>query len=209
MSNRPQPSHPPRLPQRTDCAASWTTRATALCPALAVLLTVLVLCLGYVAHGADRPLAAAPAGSKAAASTGATVTASTGFTGTASTGSMGIAPTGSPATATTEPPATAPTGATPIAAPTAMGATHHEAAPPAARHSHPVSVHPVDCPPKDMCCDAGAHGVHAVRAASVQPQPGILTRTPGLPRPATPAHSAAHAPIRGSPDLHVLQVQRI
>ncbi|MER5906160.1 hypothetical protein ABT150_39805 [Streptomyces mirabilis] len=47
-------------PPYTARGAWWTTRTAALCPALAVLLAALVMCLGYMAHGISDP-AAAPA----------------------------------------------------------------------------------------------------------------------------------------------------
>ncbi len=50
MSNRPQ--------QHSSAYGAWrTTRTVALCPALAVLVAALVMCLGSMAHGADAPAA--------------------------------------------------------------------------------------------------------------------------------------------------------
>ncbi|MEV0634520.1 hypothetical protein AB0I77_06015 [Streptomyces sp. NPDC050619] len=42
--------------------AWWTPRTAALCPALAVLLAALVMCLGYAAHGGTGGQAAAMTG---------------------------------------------------------------------------------------------------------------------------------------------------
>lgn len=42
--------------QHTARGTRWTTRIAALCPALAVLLAALVICLGFLAHGqSDAP----------------------------------------------------------------------------------------------------------------------------------------------------------
>ncbi|WP_329295866.1 hypothetical protein [Streptomyces pseudovenezuelae] len=78
-----------------------------------------------------------------------------------------------------------------------------------AGHHSSAIAHPADCPAGDMCCTPGAHGVHAVLAAPVQPLPVLLPRTPDLPRPpdSTPCHTKP-PPTAGAPDLHVLQVQR-
>ncbi|QQM47428.1 hypothetical protein [Streptomyces liliifuscus] len=44
--------------QRRHRGAWWTTPVAALCPALAVLLAALVMCLGYAAHNASDQAAA-------------------------------------------------------------------------------------------------------------------------------------------------------
>jgi hypothetical protein len=44
--------------QDTARGTHWTTRIAALCPALAVLLAALVICLGFVGHGQNTPAAA-------------------------------------------------------------------------------------------------------------------------------------------------------
>ncbi|WP_328690214.1 hypothetical protein OHA74_13650 [Streptomyces phaeochromogenes] len=41
--------------QHTARGTRWTTRIAAFCPALAVLLAALVICLGSVAHGQSAP----------------------------------------------------------------------------------------------------------------------------------------------------------
>ncbi|GHG01713.1 hypothetical protein GCM10018777_10470 [Streptomyces albogriseolus] len=46
------------LRQHTARGTWWTTRIAALCPALAVLLAALVICLGAVAHGQSTPATA-------------------------------------------------------------------------------------------------------------------------------------------------------
>nr|WP_258404854.1 hypothetical protein [Streptomyces sp. F12] len=47
-----------RTTQRRHRGAWWTTPVAALCPALAVLLAALVMCLGYTAHNASDQAAA-------------------------------------------------------------------------------------------------------------------------------------------------------
>ncbi|MEV7069114.1 hypothetical protein AB0N97_41155 [Streptomyces collinus] len=45
-------------PRDTARGTHWTTRIAALCPALAVLLAALVICLGFAGHGQSAPAAA-------------------------------------------------------------------------------------------------------------------------------------------------------
>ncbi|MPY62565.1 hypothetical protein [Streptomyces spongiae] len=76
-------------------------------------------------------------------------------------------------------------------------------------HHGTTGAHPADCPYGDVCCGPSTDGVRAVLAAPVQPVPAVLPRMPRLPAPGASSRCAEPTPAGRSPDLHVLQVQRI
>ncbi|MEU6992133.1 hypothetical protein ABZ953_15915 [Streptomyces sp. NPDC046465] len=70
-------------------------------------------------------------------------------------------------------------------------------------------AHGADCPPADRHCTAAAHCVRAVLNPAAPSLPAAAKQVPcprALPTPGPPVE---HSSDRGSPDLHMLQVQRI
>lgn len=65
-----------------------------------------------------------------------------------------------------------------------------------------------DCPPPDRCCAPVAHGTRAVPAPGAPALSAVRHRMPSPQPPAVPGPAAADPSNRGSPDLHMLQVQR-
>ncbi|MFF7467619.1 hypothetical protein [Streptomyces sp. NPDC008092] len=120
---------------------------------------------------------------------------------------LATAPMTATSTTRTPPPMTA-TSTT--RTPPPMTAT--SAAPTAPGHAadhHAVAVtHPGNCPAGGVCCAQDTRGVRAVLPTAVQPASSALPRVFSRPGPAVLACSVGRAPTRGTPDLHVLQVQR-
>ncbi|MFF1380270.1 hypothetical protein [Streptomyces sp. NPDC058308] len=70
-------------------------------------------------------------------------------------------------------------------------------------------AHGVDCPPGDRRCTAAAHGVRAVLNPADPSLPAVPKQTLSPRLPPAPGPPAGPPSDRGSPDLHMLQVQRI
>ena len=92
---------------------------------------------------------------------------------------------------------------------TTVAATANPAGIPADHHATAVA-HRTGCPAGDMCCGPASDGLRAVLIAPAQPLQAILPRTPDLPTQPDPLVLSAEPVTTGrTPDLHVLQVQRI
>ncbi|MBQ0851635.1 hypothetical protein J8N05_26060 [Streptomyces sp. BH-SS-21] len=61
----------------------------------------------------------------------------------------------------------------------------------------------------DQCCGLPTHEARAVLPVGAHPLPAVAPRMPVVAPAATAARVPALPPVRGAPDLHVLQVQRI
>lgn len=67
-----------------------------------------------------------------------------------------------------------------------------------------------DCPPADRCCASLTHGVRAApKPAGASPVAGTPSYAPRPPAQSATGPASEHPSNRGSPDLHMLQVQRI
>ncbi|MGW6013485.1 hypothetical protein [Streptomyces sp. NPDC055210] len=83
----------------------------------------------------------------------------------------------------------------PVAAPVVTVSVPHERLASPAQH--------------DQCCGLPTHEARAVLPVGAHPLPAVAPRMPVVTPPATAERVPVLPPVRGAPDLHVLQVQRI
>ncbi|QES40080.1 hypothetical protein DEJ49_02995 [Streptomyces venezuelae] len=73
---------------------------------------------------------------------------------------------------------------------------------------HAVAVEGSDCPDGDHCCAPAAHGVRATPAPTGPSLSDLHRQEPCSRAPSAPGPAPEQPSNRGSPDLHMLQVQR-